>query len=1045
MHLGSFSRMDIADFDSRGRYPTTPSPQDTRGPPSITQNWIPPDPSGYRQSIAQQSNSMDDYLGASSQPVGLNGVGAYDNAGNRRPPTQEGQRQDSRGSADSNPMPVAANGAVDQAAFSDSPIQDTAKASLPPGPRHPQAPSRASSASQTNQAQPQATMRTGSKAPAPYPFTPSTTATQLPLGAQARPADLLAADQSQFIPTSLNYGATTLQVQNAPRPQAPPQAEEVCIECMMRDRDMADVIVVGPGIWERESDAGLHELWAREDEEERAWRERHAAELAIPGSKLRAPRRASKGHRLTEQNLKIWLTLNPKEADARVMTIKSYVKQQMALLIEEAEARARTQQDAQRIDARMRDTYSQHRQSTYETSGGSLAGEDPSSGARIQSPRLSMYDGASSGPKEDHKHKRDMTLLDNGMILERVNIKREEKERKREQKKARKLSQTTDTSTLSPAGYAPPMTPNGVEGSDFEPANGNMSATSLQVSRPKSAPLGVPLTKYTSHASMDGRSPRFMGSKAWQAPWGSGVSVAPSGSMMDMHVALDQEQENQHQLDQFGAPQRMGRHHAQSSFSLPASPRKPSRPHTADAVGRSRRAGSPDAKAKKSGGIGKLWRMVRPKKSESKHTTSVPSYAQEDDLSTPLPPPPMMPYLANQRQVPPPHVRQTSNPNTQNGYLPPVSHPRSISQPGNMSGGAISPTTAPSSSLPSPTSNRFPWRESTGDDRRQSVIKDLNGELDQQGGGFQESNGFTPYTETNGTRLPMSAGSASSEYGRTLQPLSNNNQSARSPAPSTAILSSSAHSPRPVSSVHKPLPPPPGENSTRPAYISPRPSTMMVPEEAFIPPGVPREEGYGNRRESFGGATVRNDALPPGAAQALHTTRSIPAIAYNDRSQPYQEFGGPYENFGLAPYPNGTLSDSGGKSKRRSRFLPFLSKKEKDKDKLPFAPQQLNGDFASYGGSQSGPLAPPPQFGHNGRSRSSVSLATPEYVGNNMQGLSAPSFGYTEGGRPMSGYSTFTNGQRPNKALIDEIIPRDNDFLAYRYPSTEQPLDLSRR
>jgi hypothetical protein len=77
----------------------------------------------------------------------------------------------------------------------------------------------------------------------------------------------------------------------------------------MRDRDMADVIVVGPGIWDRESDVHLHELWAREDEEEKAWRERHAEELAVPGNKLRPPRRASKGHRLTEQNLKIWLTL----------------------------------------------------------------------------------------------------------------------------------------------------------------------------------------------------------------------------------------------------------------------------------------------------------------------------------------------------------------------------------------------------------------------------------------------------------------------------------------------------------------------------------------------------------------------------------------------------------------------------------------------------------------------------------------------------------------------------------------------------------------
>ena len=77
----------------------------------------------------------------------------------------------------------------------------------------------------------------------------------------------------------------------------------------MRDRDMADVIVTGSGVWERESDVHIRDLIEREDEEERAWRERHAAELAVPGNKLRPPRRASKGHRLTEQNVKIWLTL----------------------------------------------------------------------------------------------------------------------------------------------------------------------------------------------------------------------------------------------------------------------------------------------------------------------------------------------------------------------------------------------------------------------------------------------------------------------------------------------------------------------------------------------------------------------------------------------------------------------------------------------------------------------------------------------------------------------------------------------------------------
>lgn len=38
-----------------------------------------------------------------------------------------------------------------------------------------------------------------------------------------------------------------------------PGASGVCVECMMRDEDMADVIVTDPAVWERESDTDFHE------------------------------------------------------------------------------------------------------------------------------------------------------------------------------------------------------------------------------------------------------------------------------------------------------------------------------------------------------------------------------------------------------------------------------------------------------------------------------------------------------------------------------------------------------------------------------------------------------------------------------------------------------------------------------------------------------------------------------------------------------------------------------------------------------------------
>lgn len=49
-------------------------------------------------------------------------------------------------------------------------------------------------------------------------------------------------------------------------PHLPPQPS-VCVECMMRDRDMADIDVTGEGIWDGDSDLELREILRHEDEE----------------------------------------------------------------------------------------------------------------------------------------------------------------------------------------------------------------------------------------------------------------------------------------------------------------------------------------------------------------------------------------------------------------------------------------------------------------------------------------------------------------------------------------------------------------------------------------------------------------------------------------------------------------------------------------------------------------------------------------------------------------------------------------------------------
>jgi hypothetical protein len=55
---------------------------------------------------------------------------------------------------------------------------------------------------------------------------------------------------------------------SSPAPKASLRREpSICVECMMRDRDMADIDVTGKGVWDRESDFDLREMLQREDEE----------------------------------------------------------------------------------------------------------------------------------------------------------------------------------------------------------------------------------------------------------------------------------------------------------------------------------------------------------------------------------------------------------------------------------------------------------------------------------------------------------------------------------------------------------------------------------------------------------------------------------------------------------------------------------------------------------------------------------------------------------------------------------------------------------
>lgn len=237
---------------------------------------------------------------------------------------------------------------------------------------------------------------------------------------------------------------------------------------------------------------------------------------------------------------------NPREPAARQQTLNTYIKSQRTLLEAEALARARAMQEAKQLDNRMRDTYSQLRRSAYDT-GSSPTPADDSGGVRIKPPR-----SPSSPNHAARSHSREVTLLENGMIVEHVDVRKEEKEarerRRKEEKRARKSSRSSgiDVNSIISAQSFNPNTDSGV---GLQPYSRYSQAGAPRPTSVLTAPLDrSDLPRAYSQASFSDihslgsaspRRTRFFGMKNLSAGWRSQDSLAPSGisgSMMDMQL-----------------------------------------------------------------------------------------------------------------------------------------------------------------------------------------------------------------------------------------------------------------------------------------------------------------------------------------------------------------------------------------------------------------------------------------------------------------------------------------------------------------------------
>ncbi|KAF5386048.1 hypothetical protein D9615_002541 [Tricholomella constricta] len=796
-------------------------------------------------------------------------------------------------------------------------------------------------------------------------------------------------------PTYITPPTTPTPIKPSYSPRPPPPQEEVCVECAMRDEDMADVDVTSPGVWERESDAEFEELKQREEEDN--------AKGLVTIDDPKRPR--VKGGRLTEPNIKLWLSVNPREPASRQQTLRTYIKSQKMLLEAEALAHARAMQEAKQLDSRMRDTYSQLRRSAYDL-GNTASPADDTGGVRIKPPL------SPSTPAHAHarSHSREITLLENGMIVEHVDVRKEEREarerKRKEERRARKSSRgsTMDvTSIISANSLGAPQTDGGLGLRPYSPYSPSSarptSVLTAPVDRPD-LPRAYSQASFSDIHSMGSASPRrtrFFGFKNLSAGWRSQDSLAPSaiqsGSMVDMHLALQRER----QAQQFGnSPTDFGA--SRRSQIWPSD-----QPETSETqVGDNLADGNPK---KKKRGLAKIWGIVTGSNKQTNATRRDPSQSldrTDDDL--PLAPPPPLSYLVNRG---PSDLRAASGRHGSTPSLPSLTSPKLA---GSTSPG-MSPSTGPSSIYPSSASSRTSGPDVEIVDARKTSANHEDQENQYRDDIIGKREPVTP----RNVHPVISEPDMRQRLSRNITP---------PPIPSFA-----SPTPRPPSmmSREKSLPPLPAEAVSRTPSNNTaelRPRTVYTydprqlppgsgPAHDFLPPSAPfRTPDV--RRQSFGGLSSRPNLAMQTMPVNGRQQQANPAFASR-----YDEFGSSRRSLGpLDQFRDTFTVQQTPTAKRKSKFgfASLLSKKSMPRDH-----EYIDSNVAQH-------QFPPMRPGSDGQ----------DDVVANSYATSTSRHSALSTGAPQSRLSVTS------RKALEERVAQDPDFVAYRYPSNDQRLDLLR-
>ncbi|BGO94372.1 RHTO0S11e03708g1_1 [Rhodotorula toruloides] len=413
----------------------------------------------------------------------------------------------------------------------------------------------------------------------------SASAQQGQTGVSYAPTSPALASPAPLIPSPAQLNSPAAVVQQALPPHLTPQPE-ICVECMMRDRDMADVDVTGPGVWERASDADFEEQmrWEMENPTDNgSWSGDHAggagggslesghgsgrrrgsgaaySRESVGGRSsnnhgMSGRRRLGKGQLLTSGNLKVLTTMNPPASSHRWRTLQTYLATQIHLLDLERQAR--------------------------EAAG--IHHIEPPPIANTRDVRLSVQSASTAALSS--RNRSSSLLSPASLAAEKAALEQEERQARvakaQRQSRVALVDETNrhSSASLFPPSIAPPQPPFALASSgssmrsystgdqpwlgnqlrrfsssgtkdNLPPKSPAASTASNRFAFPKFArsttdlrSVGTPRSISPARTSV-GRDDRrtSMWSRFRQSASASVLSFAPSGSMMDMHLGLSQD------------------------------------------------------------------------------------------------------------------------------------------------------------------------------------------------------------------------------------------------------------------------------------------------------------------------------------------------------------------------------------------------------------------------------------------------------------------------------------------------------------------------